>query len=552
MRLLIECFPRTTPYIGLLVIAGAFVWNVVGRRDAKWAKFGWVNYAFIAVLVLRSLMPIFDVDSLSYHLPFLDWLYQRSVLPFEQQGFLTTDPRRFFSGAEDFINIPGVIGNLPLYAGVMSGVLKCLTFGTIVSVIPRSVFFGIFAGVLMIFDDHFLFSGQSCSIYLNPAFIGVAALATYFTLRTVLGHSRSLWTASALLLQLTAIKYHGLYLLIPAGVVLFFSARMHFRPPSRRQWFMIFSGILACFSVFGLNLLHTGSPLYPFSLGPFHAWRETPPQIMGMYAVSHFWADLLQRNYRILTYPGNIALKMVAAVFIPAGLVWLFGKSGSLPKWINRRSLFKALMFFLVCTAWAILMTKLAPDEAQFAGRYPRYIFGVAIMGLCQVIFSAKKLFPTMLQGKSLRVFTAALAPVTFLFTAALIDQHSANIPLEFRPTWKDIAIYLKGSKVTPTDLLGEAVFPHLSAEFHIANSFLIHCGHFIEDAALGKNVILLADFNWPSYLGIRHAYRVYSVAAGAALSPVFQKFVLIETDVTDSSKILCKDSGYAIIERSR
>ena len=549
---MIDGFPRATPYLGLLMIVGTAAWILIGRIEVKWARFGWVNYSFVAILILRSLMPIFDVDSLSYHLPFLDWLYRRWELPLEQQGFLTTDPRRFFSGTEDFISIPGVLGNLPLYAGVMSGVLKCITFATIVSVIPKSIFFGIFAGFLMILDDHFLFSGQSCSIFLNPAFIGVAALACYFSLRTVLGHSWSLWTALSLLLQLTAIKYHGLYLLLPFGIALTFFAASRFRAPSRQQWLMIFSAILACFSVFGLNLLHTGSPLYPFSLGPFQAWRETPPQILGMYAVSHFWADLIQRHYRILTYPGNIALKMTAALFIPVTMAWLVGKRGLLPLGINRRSLTKGLLLFLVCAAWAILMTKLAPDEAQFAGRYPRYIFGVAIMGLCQVLFSAKKLLPSVCQGKSPRVFTAVLAPVTFVFTAAIIDRHAANIPLEFRPTWQDISKYLRGPHVTPSDLLGEAIYPHLSAEFHIANSFLIHCGHFIQDTSLGKNVILLADFNWPTYLGIRHAYRVYSVAAGAALSPTFQKFILFENEVVDPSKVLCRDSGYAVIERSR
>ena len=514
-----------------------------------------VKIAIIAIFILRGLLPQFDLDSLNYHLPALEWLYQRPLLPLAQRTFVGQDFERFWIGTEDFSSIPGLLGNLPLYAGIMGSVFKCLTFATLVSLVPRSVFIVALTGLLLIFDDHFLFSGQNSTVFLNPAFIGVAALAVHFSLRAVRGHSSSAWTAVALSLQVCAIKFHGLYFFIWIGVpiLLLLGVRLTggtMKWPKRRDWALLFSGSLAVFSFYGLNLLNTGTPFYPFSFGPFKTAASSMADKIVDLNESGILRILSERSFHIMTYPGNLALKAVAVLFLPA-LILIFWKRPFGFR-LKRRNLTTGFIYFLICTGWVVLMTRLDSREARYDGRYPRLIFGIAVLGLAHVTMSLRALWCSLWNFPRLTRALRLGSPVlVFLFCATLIDHHATNVPLESRPSWKDIAGYLAGPKVSPEDLFGSSLAPHLSPYVLAGWAFLRHCDKYMDDPKFGSHLAIAVETFFPSYLGVTHADRVFAGPQGHYEIPAGDRqWVIPSSRVSASSKIICEKPGYVLIER--
>ena len=553
MRIVVEFAPLSAPYLGLGLLAVSVVSVLRSPGKLQWGKFEVVGFSVFAIFLLRGLLPQFDLDSLNYHLPALKWLYERPELPLAQRTFVGQDFERFWIGTEDFSSIPGLLGNLSLYAGVMGSVFKCLTFGTLVSLVPRSAFFVFLAGVFLIFDDHFLFSGQNATVFLNPSFIGIAGLAVYFSLRAFRGHSRSGWLAVALLLQVSAIKFHGLYLFAWIALPLLLILGKKKKWPSRREAVPLVSGAVAVASLFGLNLINTGTPFYPFNFGPFKTTAGDLTAKLTDLNQAGTLQTLLERNYHIMTYPGNLALKVVVVLLIPALIFFCWRRPFGFH--VKRSNLITGLIYFGVCIAWEILMTRLDSREARYDGRYARLIFGVAIMGIAQVIFSMRILthFFTKKTVAFNRPLQFASALIAFLFFAVTIDHHAGNIPLEVRPKWKDIAVYLQGPKVSPDDLFQSSLLPLLSPYVLGGRAFLQHCDKFIDDPKLGSHLAVAVETFFPSYLGVTHADRVFVKADGNYAIPAGDRQWVIPravVSVSDSDKIICETSGYALFNR--
>ena len=559
MKILIEVAPSAAPYLGLGILAFFAVLSLRSSGKLQWSKFEAAGFAVIAIFLLRGLLPQFDLDSLNYHLPALKWLYERPELPLAQRTFVGQDFQRFWIGTEDFSSIPGLLGNLALYAGIMGSVFKCLTFATLVSLVPRSALFVVMTGLFLIFDDHFLFSGQNATVFLNPSFVGVAALAIYFSLRAIRGHSRSGWIAFALLLQVCAIKFHGLYLLVWVGVplLILLGVRLmkagQLKWPQDREWFLLAGGLIAIFSFYGLNLLNTGTPFYPFDFGPFKTAAGSMAGKLGNLHQGDFLQIVAKRGYHIMTYPGNLALKAVAVVFIPTCLFAFWRRPFGFR--IKRRNLITGLLYFSVCIGWAVLMTRLDSREARFDGRYPRLIFGVAIIGLAELILSLRILIPSFFKSFTgfNRTFRMTLPVLVFVFCASIIDRYATNVPLEVRPSWRNIAEYLTGPKVSPDDLFQEGLVPHLSPYVLSGREFLQHCEKFIDDPKLGGHLAVAVETFFPSYLGVTHADRPFVSADGHYEIPAGDRQWVLpraSVSVSDPGKIVCESSGYVLFNR--
>src|SRR5258706_11594752 len=140
-RILIQWLPVAAPAISFGVTLVAAIWGLrtlkVPRQGRAWL-FALPWLVGIVFLLMRSYFPQCDVDSMLYHVMSVRWLQDRHTLLALQRLPGVIHECVYLVGFEEFLSIPGLLGDLPLCAGLVGGVIKALGIFTLVSCVPRS------------------------------------------------------------------------------------------------------------------------------------------------------------------------------------------------------------------------------------------------------------------------------------------------------------------------------------------------------------------------------------------------------------------------------
>ncbi len=458
-RLLMEVLPRYAPeasWIFTLVCAGYLLREKLPsfQKNQILRALPWVACA--ALLLVRSYFPQFDIDSMDYHISAIQWLKDRTTLPELYQHAEVIKSWYWVVGFEEWLSIPGLAGDLGLTAGLVGGVLKTLGLCTLISLLPATwPLLRYLAAFLLLIDDHFFFSGQSRYVYLNPSLIPLTALMLHLTWRGIRGSSQRLWMGVALAGGMASVKYLGLYFL-PIPVLALFITRPKHLPDKTSRWALA-AALLLGGSVFGLHFLSTGNPVVPvpnrfFELKAFHRGTEV---FLHYFMQESFWQACAQ-PLRRLVYPGNLAMKMVAVCIIPTfalSLLLLYPRF-KYRFWILKRRLFFALLCFGVVQGWAIIAHYIASIEKS---RYPRYVMGIAILGLLSLLIAMrKKILP---QGHW-KWGEPILGWGLLIFLVVTLDTRFYNIAPPQRPSWSHIGAFIQAKfRGTKNSLEFEAPF---------------------------------------------------------------------------------------------
>ncbi len=421
------------------------------------------NFPIILLVLfvwLRSCFPQFDVDSLLYHLAGIEWLSLRHSLPPLQQVAGASSLWYHWLAFEEFLSISGLGLNLPFMAGLMGGVLKILGMLTLWSFIGRRwPLLGTITIFLVVIDDHFLFSGQSRWVYLNPSLIALSTLGIWCAWRSFRGSPTHFWAAIAVGLAISSIKYHGLYFVI--GICGILGAGIIRKPriicSSRAQFGKMFPVIFAsaCLfvSVYGVHTWESGTPLAPFSVGPLHYLNEFRGSEFLLAAISHgSWITALRHPLQLMIFPGNLAMKAASVLVIPTILLWLFRKKlGLKSRWLGL-----AILCLVATLLWAIFCDHLRTNES----RYPRYVFFTTILGLTSLAAALRR--PLLRACKRWvgnqtisflknSEFAVSLGLCLWIFTT--VDSRYFNVTTNIRPSWGDIYHFLNDRSEDPTGL---------------------------------------------------------------------------------------------------
>jgi hypothetical protein len=247
------------------------------RNDSGLLVLAAFSLPFLTILHFH---PVYDIDSLTYHLPSVVWLQERAWLPDFAREYENHHAHFRMIGFEEFLALSIRGDQLPFFMALIQCLLKALAIFSLASCLPT----GFWPGQALLFfflcrEDFFLHSGVNKWIYLNPSFVALFAMVGFFSWRAWRGHRDSFWVALSLLPALAAIKYHGI-LIVPA-LSLFLTACSFRRPglagfsglsklPRSIGLFFLAASALA-FEVYGLNWIETGSPLFPWGIGALRA-----------------------------------------------------------------------------------------------------------------------------------------------------------------------------------------------------------------------------------------------------------------------------------------
>ena len=541
-RYLIWMFPPASPALSrILIFAGfglALSLSGCGLRKFR-LRLRDLPFALIGLLVLaRCAFPQYDVDSLSYHLGYIKWLLAKHELP-DLQGQAEGVFHAFrVSGFEDFLGIPAADGDLALWGGLLSGWVKVLGFFTLLSVMPRRfAILGYLAAFLTFIDDHFLFSGQNKFVYLNPAIFGLGLLAYWYLWRGIRGKKGALALSMAFFLGLTFDKYHGPFFGALGVAALAGSLAL----PRARRWFTVreivswvkspavWIGIFGCLSLYGLNWVETGTPVYPWlANGLGGEPGGAAKQMESSYFAGTIWQLLAAHHYKLVTYAGNLALKLLVVLFFPAVFLLVASYSGIdgrlLGKRLDRRHLELAVFGFLISLGWILMCNLINHEHSRFHGRYPRFIYGVTILSIMALAASAAPLwrifrFPMAKVAQHL----AGLALLAYL--VATLDTRYFNITRSERIGWADIKAYWATPGPVephkPHPALERVMFPFITTDaIPIADCLLSRelgvADHSSEeyvrarDALLGGKGLIVMDprMDWPNYFFAGNALR--------------------------------------------
>jgi hypothetical protein len=551
-RALLELCPALAP-----VISGALVGVSVGAMLAlravrptrapglKAADAYWVG--LLVFLGARSFFPSFDVDSLLYHLNGVRYLAMRHELPPYQQNLEVASLWNNWMGFEESLLTPVARLDLGLAGGLVGGAFKIFSMFTVVALIPAPAFLlRTLAVFLILIDDHFFFSGQSRLVYLNTSLIGLVSLSFWLAARSWRRPER--FSLPAILVGVigAAVKTHGLFFFAPVlGVAVLACVRKRVPPRKllgERLARLCLAFALTGFSAFFLmKWLVTGSPLAPFDFlfwKADHRWRE-PNTLLALRAKTS-WASLKVMPWVPLVYPGNLAMKAVAVLILPAGLAQLFRR------WRSARLAY-AVFFFAVTAGWAFTSRYLNVEES----RYPRYVFGVAVLGLCMFGLHAWRLREArILRGPLRRWLVPAshcLALLLCLRLVLTIDTRYFNVPTGERPKWANIFSFVEGlgtrSSLSPRS-------PHMASLYlpfmYTDVAPLEACVEKLPEAATlqtGAGLIIFGPFStWPLILLSPGAVagsswegggNLRQVEGGAELKARGIKFALVPRDPT-------------------
>ncbi len=449
-------FPNVSDQLarGILVLLGiaaaAFIWRMRARiwaRQNRYAIPVWLLGVFVLV---RNLFPQVDVDSIAYHHNAILWFRYRELLPSVLQDPALTDLRFRMIGIEEFLMLPGVGKELMLYGGVLGGVLKWMTCLSVLAVfpiqwaIPRalSLFF-------ILIDDHFFFSGTTTFVYVNPAFIGIVALGVWATWRAILGRTQLAPMAIAMGFCAAANKMFGVYFmllfLIPSGIVLALRWK-NFKARGNWKHSLVGVGISAVgvWSLYGSNLVATGTPFYPFPFGPFKTHYKYDFHFENFVNEKPFLTYLKEDRYKLVTYPGILAMKLVVVTLVPSILARLF------LGWIQKVSRARIHQGFLnlsitvqvLAVLYSLLMVVMYYAEQRYHGRYARQFLGILSIGFGFGLMAFRRFVPrawSRLTSAGAAVFGIGVA----VYLIATIDTRYYNVVGSQRPMWSDIIQFL-------------------------------------------------------------------------------------------------------------
>lgn len=435
LRIVLHVTPHFAPYLGVANFLGFGVWGAIRLRKKctmSLSSWDWPLTVLVIYVLGRSFFPNIDSDSFNYHLPAIQWLWDRPLLPALQRLYESQEARYFWAGSESFLAIPGLLFHLPLFAGVLGGVIKILSVLSVLTLLPKKArCIRYIASFLLLVDDHFFFSGQNKFVYLNPSLVGVFALIAYLTLRGIRGHSFSLKESLLLCACALPIKYQVVYVFLPVTAVGFFCLVRRRIRITRCDATLIALATLNVFSVYGLNLFETGTPLYPFPLGPFKAHLPYIGYHLGYYSETtqlSWLGTLAKYHYKIFTLSGNLAAK-VAFVLFPFGIgAWFFRKR-------HRPVLEYGLWLIGIHLVWNLVIARYFPIDLEEGGRYARYFFGSAVVGILCLALSLRWRKGIKLTSKG----TALWGAVICFYLVLSTDSRTTNLNPNVRPTWAEI-----------------------------------------------------------------------------------------------------------------
>lgn len=429
-----------------------------------------LTFAVIAFVAIRNFFPQYDVDSLNYHIPGVLWhILKEQLTPF-QQHIEAVSLWFVLIGTEEFLLVPGFSSkiDLALFGGVVGGLFKNLCLLTVISMLPARAFLArTIVFVLMLIDEHFFFSGISRYVYISPAMIGLSALLAWFLWRGVRFHFSSLWLALSMALLLTSVKYHGQFFFV--GTVLAIGGIFVWRVWNRRSIaFALPSGIeaitflLSAFSTGAIHLqrlLATGSPIPPYSVGPFRA----DALLRGSERLQDITFEgsllsVLQQPVYAMKFHG-----MYASIFVLLLILPTFGARILIPylpflKRIFSRSLGFALFGFLFTAVWNITAVYIRPDES----RYPRYALAVASISLAfwalsfhhRIRIWLKRFLPISLPLYDSKALPLALSIAILTFIAVKTDSRYRNVGIDERPNFTQIVEFISYYVKNPAPFL--------------------------------------------------------------------------------------------------
>ncbi len=451
-RILIELSPKYGPVLSFSLFLGFSIFilfrlNLNGIQ--RFLKFRFQDLAWqvpLIFLLVRSLFPQFDVDSLLYHLSGIKFLAVRHLLPEVQRNLEVASIWYNWIAMEESLLIPMANYDLGLVGGLLGGVFKALAILTVVSLIPRPAYlFRSIIVFLFLIDDHFFFSGQSRFVYLNPCLIGILPLGSWFAFRSLYAPQRFMFPAILAGLIAMCVKLHGIYFLLLflcVGLIGCFRKKVWPWNCLRSLRISGWLGVgLGCSGFFLLRWIGQGSPLAPFDLlwwKADHQWRD--PYILRGLEDGGQLMKLLSSPFRNLVFPGNHSLKAVAVLSVPTLLALSFRRFRS--RWLNL-----AAFSFLISVYWAQHSHMITSGES----RYPRYVFGVSVFGLTALAIALFQIWKRNsrhgLYYLSYRVrtfFSYAGALALFLVLFSTIDSRYFNVPSGERPSWRHIESFVR------------------------------------------------------------------------------------------------------------
>jgi hypothetical protein len=484
-------------------------------------------------LLARSYFPQFDTDSLLYHLFTLEWLAFRDQFPPIHQITENFLPNVRFIGLEEYCAIPGLNLDLALYAGLLQGCFKIFSTLTFVLLLPRVwPFLRYVAIFLVLIDDHFFFSGHSSTVYLTPSILGQLTLTFFIAWKFAKGKQSYFFPLCVLTIGMMGTKYQGLIFSVGLLPLIAYGLFRYGCPTKNvSAWAMpIFSSVILVFSFYGLNWIETGTPLYPFTIGPL------TPHYLDYYEVltgrGSFWGALAN-PFQLLIVPGNLVLKATAVLFLPVILLYFASSSKSLPvrAGVIRFSHWRYFGFCSYVLFITIIFAAIFEFVHQGGSRWPRFPYLLAGLALCLLAIDLRRsirFIPQSLkQARSKQTLQVLGGLVIFAYLVFTVDTRYFNVPQSQRPTWRDIysfAVYFQSmdhSQVGldpsyPPSLRAPMVWPLLLPSItdvyatQPADCFE-HLSHIDanEETLLGKGVLVFSPgFLWPSLITFPFAVR--------------------------------------------
>jgi hypothetical protein len=495
-RVALEIAPGPAPALcgGLLFLALGWVgWGLprarvsLRRGDAYWI-------ALLVFLGARSFFPQFDVDSLLYHLAGVKYLAVRGSLPAYQQHSEVASLWYDWLGPEESLLAPVARLDLGIAGGLLGGVFKAVSVFTVVALVPRRAFLlRAVAAFLLLVDDHFFFSGQCRFVYLNPTLVGLLALGCWCTWRAWRCPRVFALPAILVLVMATAVKLHGIFFLAGALAILTIAlVRRRANPLLKANVPMLGCAAVGVAGFFLLKWITLGSPLAPFDFlfwRADHAWRGTE-YLLGAQAKKSA-AAVLHAPWRALIFPGNLAMKAVVVLLVPAALLAAFRSR-------RNRWFLDALALFAATAAWALLSHYLNPEES----RYPRYVFGAAVLGLAHFGLGLRHV-------AGARYFAVPVSHAIALFLVArlvlTVDTRYFNVPTGERPHWENIAGFARSLGRFPSVSPRNSYLKGLLVDFQYTDVAVLEpCWESLPEPLRSGGAGLVAfpfDSPWPALL---------------------------------------------------
>ncbi len=431
-----------------------------------------------------NLYPMYDVDSMHDYLPSIVNLLKHGGLYFSPYEWVL----HFGPRAENLIYALGfaVKQDSSIFAQQIHGISKVMlllsVYGAAKTLGLESL--SLLAPAFILSEEHIIASGTNVHVHINIAYV-LALLLMYYSVVIWAKYEnlRYFWISFNAGLFAILCKYAALYHLVVYVAIIIVVCILHrdirsalFLKSKPRLGMLQIAVTLMATIPFLYRWSTTGSPFYPFNLGPFETnyYDAVYQFLLSGDAWTLSLPDALKNLTAFMVWPGILSLKILGALALLTACTTILANK------TPNKFVVHAYILFTISVLLVIV------QQISLAGEMRYYRFGIGIYALSATFFVKSILLEVLSFLNWPRIFSSLATWITIVLVSSYCALYSFDV-MNHRATYQDIIDFTTG-KTSEPEIMNQRWPPGTYSQLHTIA---------LEESELG----LILTMGWPEFV---------------------------------------------------